>query len=119
MIGAYPAVDNIVSNPPFGLCTPKRGETGFVERCLAVARCKVALLLPVTWGLGDRRSRWLENTPLKRVRLLTPRPSMPPGHLFVDGFEPGQGWQDFAWFVWERGYQGPPHIHWLRREDAA
>jgi beta-xylosidase len=70
------------------------------------AICKVALLLPATWHLGDKRSRWLETTPLRRIWCLTPRPSMPPGAVILAGETPGGGTQDFAWYVWLRGYDG-------------
>jgi hypothetical protein len=30
-------------------------------------------------------ARWLQDTPLARVYLLTPRPSMPPGHVILAG----------------------------------
>lgn len=100
---------NIVSNPPFKIAEP------FVRKALDVAVRKVAMLLPAKWALGDKRSRWLETTPLKRVLFLTPRPSMPPGAVIMAGEKPGNGTADFAWFVWEHGYQGRPMIGWLRR----
>jgi len=108
--------DNIVSNPPFGLCDDRKTKTfPFVERCLERARHKVALLLPSNWIQGDARSRWLETTPLYRVYFLSPRPSMPPGQVIEAGLKPGNGTTDYAWFVWLRGYDGAPEIRWLRR----
>ena len=103
--------ENIVSNPPFGIAER------FVRHAPLVARRKVAMLLPSKWVQGDRRSRWLEATPLKRVLFLTPRPSMPPGAVILAGIEPGNGTVDYAWFVWEQGYQGRPIVGWLRRGD--
>lgn len=102
--------DNIVCNPPFSLARE------FVDRSLDLGMRRMAMLLPVRWLLGDRRSRWLENTPLIRVWLLTPRPSMPPGKLIEDGVEPTGGRVDFAWYVWDREIAGvPPQIGWLRK----
>jgi hypothetical protein len=114
----YPGgpIDNIVSNPPFGLCDDRKTRTyPFVERCLERAGRKVALLLPSNWIQGDARSRWLETTPLYRVYFLSPRPSMPPGQVIEAGLKPGNGTTDYAWFVWLRGYDGAPEIRWLRR----
>jgi hypothetical protein len=109
---------NIVSNPPFGICGDRKLKTyPFVERCLERAERKVALLLPTKWILGDERSRWLEATPLRRVWFLTPRPSMPPGHVIAAGQKPGNGKEDFAWYVWQRDYDGPAEIRWLRRQQ--
>lgn len=101
---------NIVSNPPFGVADK------FAEHALFIASKKVALLLPTKWMNGAKRGAWLETTPLRRVWLLGPRPSMPPGPVIEAGIAPGNGTVDFAWFVWERGYQGRPELHWLRRE---
>lgn len=115
--GAPKIVDNIVSNPPFDLCSDREtGRALYVEKALDMARCKVALLLPANWHVGDKRSRWLESTPLRRVLFLTPRPSMPPGHVIAAGEKPGNGTKDYAWFVWLRGYDGPWSGGWLRRD---
>jgi hypothetical protein len=105
-------VDNIASNPPFKLARP------FAERALLLARGKVALVLPSKWIQGDARSRWLETTPLRRVWFLCPRPSMLPGRLVLAGEKASGGTVDYAWFCWERGFEGKPHVAWLRREAA-
>jgi hypothetical protein len=99
---------NIVSNPPFGIAEP------FVEHALKLAAGKVAML-PANWVQGDKRSRWLAQTPLRRVWFITPRPSMPPGQILADGGKPGNGTTDYAWFVWLRGYDGAPEVRWLRK----
>jgi hypothetical protein len=101
---------NIVSKPPFGVAEL------FVRKALAVADRKVAMLLPANWVQGDKRSRWLQTTPLRRVYFITPRPSMPPGHVIAAGGKPGNGTTDYAWFVWLRGYDGAPEVRWLRRD---
>lgn len=101
---------NIVSNPPFKIAE------AFVKHALELAPKKVAMLLPANWVLGDKRSRWLELTPLARIYFITPRPSMPPGAVVEAGVEPGGGTVDFAWFVWSRGRIGPADVRWLRRD---
>jgi hypothetical protein len=108
--------DNIVSNPPFKLCDDRKAKSHpFVEKCLAKADRKVALLLPANWVQGDMRSRWLQASPLRRVWFISPRPSMPPGHVIAAGMKPGNGTTDYAWFVWQHDYDGPPEVRWLRR----
>ncbi len=106
----FGTADNIVSNPPF------RHADQFARRALQQAERKVALLLPSTWHPGDKRSRWLETTPLRRIWNLTPRPSMPPGTYLAAGGKPGSGTQDFAWYVWLKCYDGPVETRWLRRD---
>ena len=63
-------------------------------------------------------ARWLASTPLSRIYLLSPRPSMPPGHVILAGEEPGGGKQDFVWLVWDHEHQGLPELHWLCRDHG-
>jgi hypothetical protein len=56
--------------------------------------------------------------PLRRVWLLTPRPSMPPGHVIAAGETPGGGKMDFCWLVFEHQLSGIPQIGWLHRDEA-
>lgn len=102
--------DNIVSNPPFGIAD------AYARHALKLARRKVALLLPTKWMNSSKRGAWLETTPLERVWLLAPRPSMPPGPVIEAGIKPGNGTTDFAWFVWQHGHNGAPEIGFLRRD---
>jgi hypothetical protein len=103
------APDNICCNPPF------RKSREFVIRAREIARRKVAMILPLSWISGDRRSRWLQRTFPRRVLIITPRPSMPPGPVILAGLKPRGGRTDFAWYIWEKDYSGEPSFGWLRR----
>jgi len=108
---------NIVSNPPFSLCDPRKDKSKCcIRHALAHTIHKVAFLIPTKWMNAAGRGAWLETTPLRRVYLLGPRPSMPPGPVVMAGLKPGNGMTDFAWFVWLHGYDGAPELKWLRRE---
>jgi hypothetical protein len=100
---------NFVSNPPFGIARE------FVLHALALARHKVAIVFPTA---RLNAARWLEQTPLARIWLLTPRPSMPPGEAILRGEKPGGGKVDFCWLVFEVGYCGATMVRWLRRDGA-
>ncbi len=101
---------NIASNPPFDIFRH------WAEHSLKLARHKVALI----WLVRTLpAARWLEETPLKRILLLTPRPSMPPGYVIARGEKPGGGKQDFCWLIWEHGYCGKPETGWLRRDRTS
>lgn len=102
--------DCIVCNPPFDVAPQ------FAERAIMLAHRKVAMIFPVA---RLNAARWLNGTPLRRVWLLTPRPSMPPGHVIAAGGKPGGGKTDFCWLVWERGYTGSAELRWLRRDSGA
>lgn len=102
MAGQKPNAD-IVTNPPLGLAEE------FARHALALKTRKTALLLKLVFLEGVRRTRWLEKSPLKKVWVFRRRLS------FARGGKPqrNRGMIAFAWFVWERGHEGPPEIGWL------
>jgi hypothetical protein len=87
----------------------------FCERALEIATYKVAMLMLL------RRlpaARWLQRLPLETIYLLTPRPSMPPGHWIAAGNKPSGGSQDFCWLVINKtmNQQTSPRVKWLHRD---
>lgn len=99
--------DNIVCNPPFDQFKE------FAFQALRYSEHKVAMI----WLVRTLpAARWLLDTPLARIWLLTPRPSMPPGHVITRGEKPGGGKQDFCWLVWDKKHTGPAQLGWLRRD---
>lgn len=101
---------NIVCNPPFDIFKE------FALKALDLAEEKVAMI----WLVRTLpAARWLQDTPLARIHFLTPRPSMPPGHVIAAGGKPGGGKQDFCWLVWDHAHKGPPEIRWLHRDGIA
>jgi hypothetical protein len=101
-----PAV-NIVCNPPY------RAYPTFAEHALRVATRKVALIFPVA---RLNAAHWISGAPLRRVWLMSPRPSMPPGSYLEEGRKPGGGRPDFCWLVFEHGYSGEAEVKWLLRD---
>lgn len=99
---------DIVCNPPFNIAPQ------FAARALSLCGYgKVAMVFPTA---RLNAAHWLRETPLARVWLMTPRPSMPPGHTITAGQKPGGGKMDFCWLVWTKGRVGPAEIRWLRRD---
>lgn len=101
---------NIVSNPPFDLFE------AFARHALSLRSTRKVALIWLTRRLNA--ARWLQHTPLARLYYLTPRPSMPPGHVITRGEKPGGGKQDFCWLVWDKAHVGPATVHWLHREPV-
>lgn len=102
-------LDNVVSNPPFDIFQP------FALHALKLTKRKVAMI----WLVRTLpAARWLRATPLSKVLLLTPRPSMPPGHTITAGEKPGGGKQDFCWLIWDKAHTGPASIGWLHRDNG-
>jgi hypothetical protein len=65
-------------------------------------------------------AHWLESLPLETIWLLTPRPSMPPGHWITAGNNPSGGSQDFCWLVFDKQMQlgSAPRLRWLHRDGG-
>jgi hypothetical protein len=101
---------NIVCNPPFNVVS------SFAQHALGIGPQKVAMVFPTA---RLNAAHWLRGTPLARVWLMTPRPSMPPGHVIAAGEKPQGGKMDFCWLVWEVGHTGETSIRWLRRDADA
>jgi hypothetical protein len=104
------APPTVVGNPPFN------AVEAFARHALSLDVLKVALIFPVA---RLNAARWLKNLPLRKIWLLTPRPSMPPGHVIARGEKPGGGKTDFAWLVFERGYVGSAELAWLHRDGGS
>ena len=100
---------NIVCNPPFDIVQT------FTQHALKLAQKKVAIIFPTA---RLNAARWLQETPLRRVWLLTPRPSMPPGHVILSGGKVGGGKSDYCWLVFEKGFSTDPVIKWLHRDES-
>jgi hypothetical protein len=105
-----PSNCSIVCNPPFDHVQE------FCQHALELGALKVAMICLVR---RLNAAHWMQELPLRRVWLLTPRPSMPPGSWIAAGNKPGGGTQDFCWLVFERGYVGESKIGWLHRDVEA
>lgn len=107
---AAPLSENIVGNPPFNVAG------AFMRHAIDLPGVeKVAMIFPTA---RLNAAHWIAGTPLARVWLMTPRPSMPPGHTIAAGEKPQGGKMDFAWLVFTKGHIGQPSLRWLRREAA-
>lgn len=105
----FSRAQNIVCNPPFNICDR------FVRHALKLTSGTNGKVAMIWLARRLNAARWLANTPLARVYLLTPRPSMPPGVVILRGEKPGGGTQDFVWLVFDRNYVGLPELRWLHR----
>lgn len=111
--------DNFIGNPPYSY-RPDIAEI-YIRRCLLRARGKVALLLPVKFLASQGRYDLFTQTPLTDVRILSSRPSMPPGSLYVQGLIEAKGGAiDYMWLVWDVGARpGNPRTSWLLLPEHA
>ena len=97
-------VDNIVTNPPY-FCAKE-----FVEKALEVSNGKVAMLLKLSFLEGAKRYEFFQSTPLKYVYVFCKRVTMYPAN---EEKAKKSGTIAYAWYIWEKGYEGEATIKWL------
>ena len=97
---------DIITNPPYS----KAQE--FVEQALKMVKPgrKVAMFLKLTFLEGKKRGELFKITPPIRVWVSRSRLKCAKNGDFasMDGSATA-----YAWFVWEKGFQGHPEIHWF------
>jgi hypothetical protein len=99
----------IICNPPYRIAVK------FIKRALALGIPKFAMLV------GDKfrysQARWYElfrDHPPARVYVLSRRPSLLPGELYLAGkIDAKGGTKDYEWMVWDRAHSGPTFTIWL------
>lgn len=96
---------NIVTNVPYSIWEP------FTRKCLDIYQKKLCLIFPLRYLEGKTRSHLFEETYLTRVYVFSFRIGfLLPGRTKVSKMIA------YAWYVWEKGHEGPPTIHWLHKE---
>ncbi len=102
---------NIISNPPYGKA---KLATEFIERALLRTRQTVAVVVNESYLFAKSRHDLLYGVwPLKRIWMLSSRPSMPPGG---EDIKATGGQANYAWLVFDRQYSGEPTVGWLRSD---
>lgn len=97
---------DIVSNPPYD-----DNLNFFINKCISLAKGKVALLLPLNYLAGEHRAESVYSiNPPKTVYVYAGR--IPVGKN-GDFSNPMGNKVNYAWYVWEKGYKGEPVLKWL------
>jgi len=97
--------ENIITNPPFKL------GIDFAYHSNQLTTKKVALFSRINFLEGVARSKMFKLTPIKKVYIFSRRITFtnPDSNKKTHG----GGMLAFAWYIWERGYQGKPYIEWI------
>lgn len=96
---------DIITNPPYS-----KAEQFVIKSMEVIFPCaKVAMLLRLNFLEGQKRRELFEKFPPIRIYVFSKRINCP-----KNGLEIGQhSTMCFAWFVWEKGFQGNPTIYWI------
>lgn len=104
--------DYIITNPPFSIAYD------FILKAKLVAKKKFAFLLPLSYLHGKKRYDNIycdKEYPLKKVYVFTRYPML--GENLREDGKYNTGMMVYAWFVFERGYEGPSMINWIDNNE--
>jgi hypothetical protein len=100
--------DYIITNPPFSIAYE------FIVKAKQVARKKFAFLLPLSYLHGKKRYDDIysdKEYPLKKVYVFTRYPML--GEKLREDGKYNTGMMVYAWFIFEKNYDGPSMIDWI------
>ena len=95
-------VANVVTNPPYSDAMAEK----FCRHALAIAKSKVAMLLPMWFLEGVQRHDLFAGHPLKAIYIFSRRPKFGEQDRHAAPF-------GTCWAVWDKGYKGKPRIEWI------
>lgn len=97
---------DIITNPPY------KYANGFIENAMSVLNegRKLALFLPIRYTEGKARKLLFEKYPPKKIWVSSGRLK-----CAINGdFDNMKGSAvSYAWFIWEKGYQGETKLGWF------
>ena len=102
--GSFNFAYDIITNPPFKLAQE------FIEKALSFRNCnRVAIFARLGFLESKKRKVLFENTPLQKVYVFSWRvPMWRRGEVRSGGKN-----MPFAWYIWCKGYEGDPTLHWI------
>lgn len=103
--------DVVFTNPPYNLMTQKAAQGGsLLNEFLRISRHKVILLLNIFFLSSKERKELLEQSHLRHVYIHSDRVTMYP---FGEEKPQNGGTKMYAWFVWDKNYNGYPTMSWI------
>lgn len=100
---------DIITNPPYTLCVP------FIEKSIEIAKSKVAMLLPLKYLSSQSRYELFLKYPPAKVYVYIERICIAKNGDFAK-YEKVANMETYAWYVWEKGYQGESQLKWLHNQ---
>jgi len=104
--------DLVITNPPFSLAEQ------FIKKAKAVSKRYVAFLLPLSYlhGKGRYDRVYTDLTfPLREVLVFTRYPML--GEPLREDGKYHTGMMVYAWYLWDKEYEGKPTISWLDNNE--
>lgn len=103
---------DIISNPPYDIHLVTH-----ILKCIDICHNKVALLLPLLYLSSKSRYDMIYSKfPPKRVYVYKERIGIAINADFERFADAGANMTIYAWFVWERDFQGVTELHWISNQ---
>ena len=101
---------DIITNPPY------KYAKEFVEHALEISPngTRVAMLLKLIFLEGKGRRALFKRYPPKYIYVFSERILCALGGDFTKQYHSAMC---YAWFVWEKGFNGEPIVRWLDKQD--
>lgn len=104
---------DVITNPPYD-----RHTIDHILKCIRICNSKVAMLLPLHYLTSKGRYNSLYKPfPPARIWVYQNRILFARNGDFDTYKDAGTDTKVYAWFVWERGYQGEPILKWILNEN--
>ena len=98
--------DIVFTNPPYNRMT----KGNMLSEFQRISKKKVILLLNIFFLSSKERKEMLENSHLRHVYIHSDRVTMYP---YGEEKPKNGGTKMFAWFVWDKEYNGEPTLSWI------
>lgn len=109
-IDVYKIPDNsceiVITNPPYNQMTKKN----MLHEFKRIASNRVILILNIFYLSSKERKEMLENSQLRHIYIHSERVTMFP---YGEEKPKNGGTKMFAWFVWDKDYNGDPTLSWI------
>ena len=97
---------DIITNPPY------TDIVAFISRALELCKQKVAFLMPLRYLSSMERYYFFQQYPPIRVYCYANRITIAKSGRF-DLYDAGANIEIYAWYIWEKGYQGKTELKWI------
>ena len=105
-------VRDIITNIPY------TNVVSFLKRAIDICRHKVAILMPLRYLSSKERVDFYKEFPPSRVYVYTNRICIAKNGCF-EKYDKGMNTLIFAWYIWEKGFDGEPSIRWITNNEKA
>lgn len=107
-------VYDIITNPPYD-----DHIIDHILKCISLCNKKVAMLIPLHYLTSRERYNTLfKPYPPHRVYIYQNRIIIARNGDFATYKDAGTNLTMYAWFIWEKGFQGDPQLKWILNENS-